>query len=287
MTDNNYNRENILEDYPIPPFILKGSKRLAYLFLYIVIVALAIFGILYSLYLSPIFCVLGLTFCYLADNFLFAIMHLRLHAQFIELPENKMNVIEHHSFIHHYRNTKVYHETWLESRVAYFIDPRAIGTNKHMFLYKITFNTLTSILLYIINPVIGITYFSGILGTNLMQSTIHEWYHNPPKNRKKFYNPLLYLFLTFLEKIRIASSKRHLRHHVHNLSNLEKAQAWLDLYTPAGELLAGKMWQRILTRYTPGKQNMTDYMTKVYESAIVFVQILLPVLFVVGFYAVG
>ncbi len=278
-----YNRDHISEDCPISPFVLTGAKRIFYLFVYALVVSLALLGSLYCLYVNPLFCLISWVLCYLADNFLFTVVHLRLHAQFIELPEKKMNVFEHHAFIHHYKNTKVYHEYWLETRMAYFIDPRSITSNKHMFLYKITLNTVTSAVLYLINPLIGIAYFSGILGTNLIQSTIHEWYHNPKKNRKKFYNPITYAFLSFLEKIKIASSKRHLKHHLHNLHNLDKAEAWLDLYTPAGEWLASKMWQHILTKYRPGQFNMTHYMTRIYEYAILFIQIVLPVLFLISF----
>ncbi|MBA2648171.1 MAG: hypothetical protein H0U75_01005 [Legionella sp.] len=282
-----FSRTHILEDKPMPPFVLEGFNRKIYLFVYLLVVAFAILGCSYSIYLNPKFAIIGLFFCYMADNFLFAIFHLRLHGLFIELPEHKMNVFEHHSFIHHYRNIKVYHEHWLETRIAYFIDPRAITTNRLMFLYKIHFNILTSVLLGILNPIIGITYFSGILATNLLQSTIHEWYHNPIKNRKNFYNPILFIFLSGLEKIKIASSKRHLRHHKHNLSNLDKAESWMDLYTPAGEWLANKLWKRILTKYVPGEYNMTIYMTKFYEFAIILVQILLPISFIVSFYLVG
>lgn len=279
-----YSRTNISEDYPLTAFLLSGPLRLMYLSIYCVLVASAILGILTALYLDPLFCVLGLTLCYISDNVLFAILHLRLHALFIELPEKNMSVIEHHSFIHHYRNIKIFHETWLETRIAYFIDPRHFKSGLAMFLYKIVLNVLTSLILYAINPIIGITYFSGILGINLLQATLHEWYHNPPKNRKNFYSPFIFLFLSFLEKIKIASSKKHLKHHFHNLSSLDKANVWLDLYFPKGEVLANKVWGALLTKYVPGKTYMTALMTRVYEYTLVTMQIILPVLFVAIFY---
>ena len=112
------------------------------------------------------------------------------------------------------------------------------------------------------DPIVAIAFFSMTYLAELLQSTIHEWYHNPVRNRRSFYSFPVYWTFTFLEKMGIASSNRHLGHHRHNLHSLEKVEVWLDLRMPLGETVASKFWKRALTKYVPGTSNMTRYVTR-------------------------
>ena len=62
-------------------------------------------------------------------------------------------------------------------------------------------------ILYQIHPVLGIAFFSSQYVAELLQSTIHEWYHNPVRNRKTFYSAPVYWAFTFLEKTGLASTQ--------------------------------------------------------------------------------
>jgi hypothetical protein len=121
-----YSRTHIPNDHEVAPCTLTGVKRIAFLALYGFIVSSSLGGMVYTFYVNPLFGLMILPVSYVFNNLLFLANHSRLHASFIELPEEKMSVICHHAFIHHYRNTRVFHETWLETRMSYFIDARTI-----------------------------------------------------------------------------------------------------------------------------------------------------------------
>jgi hypothetical protein len=199
--------------------------------------------------------------CYVFNNLLFLVNHSRLHASFIELPEEQMSVICHHSFVHHYRNTRVYHETWLETRMSYFMDARTVFDRA--FRGFVLVIPIISVLLYRTHPVLGIGFFSSQYLAELLQSTIHEWYHNPVRNRKTFYSFPLYWTCVLLEKIGLASTKRHLDHHRHQLHSLENVEVWLDLYVPFGEIPVSRYWKKALSKYVPGQTRMTEYINRV------------------------
>jgi len=277
-----YSRESIPNDRVIAPYTLTGFKRTVFLALYALIVASSIGGLAYAFYARPLFVLLILPVSYVINNLLFLTGHSRLHASFIELREDQMNVLCHHSFIHHYRNTRVYHETWLETRMAYFIDPRTIfGRAFNGFVVAVP---IISVILYRMNPILGITFFSSQYFAELLQSTIHEWYHNPVRNRKAFYSFPVYWSLTFLEKIGLASTKHHMVHHRHQLPNLEEVDVWLDLYVPFGEILPSRLWTKALTKYVPGQTNMTMFITRAGAVFTLLVYFLInPALFVVLF----
>jgi hypothetical protein len=255
-----YRRESIPHDQPIAPYTLTGVKRTVFLGLYSLLLLSSISGLIYSLYASPLFVLMMLPVGFVFSNLNFVIGHGRFHASFIEVPEARMNVVCHHAFIHHYRNIGVFHETWLETRVSYFIDARAgVGRTALGFLVLLP---VIAVILYQINPVLGIAYLSTQYLVELLQSTIHEWYHNPVRNRKAFYSFPVYWALTFLEKVGIASTKQHTIHHRNQLSNLDDVDLWQDLYMPFGEILPSWLWKNALARYVPGKTYMSDYMQR-------------------------
>lgn len=252
-----FSRENIPHDKVIAPYTLTGTRRSACLVIYGLIVCSAFLGTLYSLYASPLFVLAMIPVSYVVNNVAFLTVHSKLHASFIELPEEAMGVICHNSFIHHYRNTKVYHEKWLETRLAYLMDPRIVFDGAFWGYFVLL--PLISIALFLVDPILGIAFFSMQYLAELLQSTIHEWYHNPVRNRKSFYSLPVYWAFTLLERIGVASTKRHLGHHRHNLSNLEEVEVWLDLPMPLGEAITARFWKAALTKYVPGQSNMTRY----------------------------
>lgn len=266
---NLFSRDLIAGDKEMAPLTLSGTRRSVFLVIYVMLVAIA-FGVVgYCFYLNPLFGVFGLISAYWCNNVAFAITHVRFHTSFIELPEEKMDVLVHHSFIHHYRDIQVYHKTWLETRMSYFIDPKE-GVFSIVFLSMLPGNLLISWALYRVNPLLGFSYFSTIWVAEMLQSTVHEWYHNPAKNRKSFYNPILFGVFTVLEKIGIASTKDHAKHHRHRLNNLNEVEKWMDLFLPFGEAFGNAIWTRALARYEPGKTKMTDYVNNViYVSYVV------------------
>jgi hypothetical protein len=145
--------------------------------------------------------------------------------------------------------------------MSYFMDARTVFDRA--FRGFILVIPLTSVLLYRINPVLGIGFFSSQYLAELLQSTIHEWYHNPVRNRKTFYSFPVYWTFVLLEKIGLASTKRHLDHHRHQLPSLEKVEVWLDLYVPFGEIPVSRYWKKALSKYVPGQTRITEYVSRV------------------------
>ncbi|MER9117110.1 hypothetical protein NKH93_10835 [Mesorhizobium sp. M0954] len=254
-------RDHIVDDKVVAPYSLLGTRRAVCLILYILIVCSAFVGTLYCFYANPVFFVAILPVCYIVNNIAFLTVHSKLHASFIELPEKDMGVICHNSFIHHYRNIRIYHQKWLETRLAYFMDPRIVFDGAFIGFFVLL--PLISLFLFLIDPILGIAFVSTQCLAQLLQATIHEWYHNPVSNRKNFYNPLVYWTFTVLEKLGVASTKRHLGHHRHNLHNLDEVDVWLDLWMPFGERVTSRLWKVALTKYIPGQSQMTRYVTLV------------------------
>lgn len=277
-----FSREHIPHDREVPPYSLTGLRRVVFLALYVLIVVASIAGLVYTFYVSPLFELLILPVCYITNNLLFMTGHSRLHASFIELPEAEMSVLCHHSFIHHYRNTRVFHETWLETRISYFVDARRYVDP--IFRGMAVVIPLTSVILYQIHPALGIAYFSSQYVAELLQSTIHEWYHNPARSRKAFYSFPVYWAFTLLEKIGLASTKRHMEHHRHQLDDLDNVEVWLDLRVPFLEILGSRLWKRALTKYVPGQAHMTRYVSRA-GSLIAFLVFFLisPLIYLVLF----
>jgi len=277
-----YNRESIPNNREVAPYSLTGVKRTLFLVLYALIVASTIGGLGYTFYVNPLFGLITLPLSYVINNLLFVIGHSRLHASFIELPEAEMNVICHNSFIHHYRNPRVYHEKWLETRMSYFIDARTFFARE--FRGFDLYIPLISVILYRINPVLGIGFFSSQYFAELLQSTIHEWYHNPVRDRKTFYSFPVYWTLTFLEKTGLASTKHHTMHHLQQLPTLDKVEVWLDLYVPFLESATARVWKNALSRYVPGQTNMTEYIKRTGRMFALLAFLIGPAIYAVIFF---
>ena len=281
-----YRRESVPDDQPVAPYTLTGIKRAVFLAIYSLLVLGSTSGLVYAFYLDPLFVLMILPVGFVFNQLNFVIGHGRFHASFMEVPEARMNVVCHHAFIHHYRNIRVFDETWLETRVSYFIDARA-GFGRTMVGFMVLLPVI-ALILYWINPVLGIAYLSSQYLAEVLQSTIHEWYHNPIRNRKAFYSFPVYWALTFLEKVGIASTKRHMIHHRNQLSNLDEVDQWLDLYMPFGEILPSWLWRNALARYVPGETHMTDYMQRAGALLkIPFVLLIGPAIYVAVFLAVS
>lgn len=257
-----YSRLNIVDDQVIEPYQLVGFKRTLFLIMYSAIVISAISGLAYSIYVSPLFAISALAVGYFFDNLIFALGHFEFHTSFIEIPEKKMSTLCHNSFIHHYRNIFVYHEKWLETRMCYFgADAKEDLTLKSAARLIVPFLMVAAVAFFI-SPLLAIAWYSAQAVPALLQSVIHEWYHNPQSNRKSFYSFPVYWLLKILEKISIASTKVHMAHHQQGLNNLDEVEQWLDLYIPFGEVLPTIAWKKILTVYEPGQYRMNDIVWK-------------------------
>jgi len=66
-----------------------------------------------------------------------------------------------------------------------------------------------------------------------LQAITHLWYHTLESNKKQHFGLFLYYLMSFLEKIKIISSKTHKIHHKHRLNNLTEVEIWYDLYIPS------------------------------------------------------
>jgi len=262
VRDSDYTREIIAGDHQVAPYTLMGLRRTLMLAGYVAIVGLSLAGVLYGLAVHPVIAIFGLVTAYIGNNLAFLLTHVRFHTSFIEVAERDMDLLVHHSFVHHYRDVQVYHKTWLETRMSYFLDARA-GLSGAIFQSILPITLLASGLLCLVAPVLGIVYCATLWAAQLLQSTVHEWYHVPSRSRKDFYNPVLYGSLTLLERIGLASTRRHMTHHRHHLRNLDEVDHWLDLALPFGERLAGRLWRAALSRYEPGKTRMTDFVGRI------------------------
>lgn len=257
-----FDRALIPDDQELPHYELAGPKRRLYLFLYVVLISTALGGTAYTFYYNPAFGAAVLALGYVIDNLCFCYGHLEFHAAFIEMPEGRMSTLFHSAFIHHYRNISIFHKHWLEVRLSYFVEPRSeISLVAAVMLLPVALGFLA--LSYFVHPVLGIAWYSGQALPKLVQSMVHEWYHNPAKNRRTFYSRPVYAFFTLLEKIGLASTRGHTRHHRHDLRNLNEVDKWLDLYLPFGEILPSLVWKKAVSLYEPGKTLMSDFIGRV------------------------
>ena len=166
-----------------------------------------------------------------------------------------MNVICHHAFIHHYRNICVFHETWLETRMSYFIDARAVFDR--VFRGFILVIPIISVIFYRINPVLGIGFFSSQYLAELLQSTVQSGITT--SNRKTFYSFPVYWTFILLEKIGLASTRRH-RHHRHHCRRWTKLKfGWIFTFHLARSRShdSGRMPFQVCS----GQTRMTEYVT--------------------------
>ncbi len=269
-----YSRDAIPNDQQLPAYTLTGLRRAFFMAIYVTAVVVSFGGIAFSLFVNPLLAVFGVVTAYLVNNYAFSITHVRYHSSFIELPESKMEVLLHTSFIHHYRDTEAYHKTWLESRVSYFVDPKD-GIFSSIFLAMVPATLIISAFLYTYSPVLGVTYLSTIWAAQLLQGSIHEWYHYPKRRRLEYFHPATHYFFTFLEKVRIADGKRHSYHHRHQLHNLQDVELWLDLAIPWGDKLPTYLWKKVLKLYRPGEIRMVPAISILIYFTYVFLHSLL------------
>lgn len=253
-----FSRAAIPDDRIVQPYQLTGSRRTVFLAIYATIVATALGGLAYAFVVSPLFALTALLVGYCFDNLAFTCGHVGFHAEFVDQPEPKMKTLPHHAFIHHYRNIFVFHETWLETRVSYFLDPRMVLTPKSAVKF-LAIATVFFPFVYFVHPLLGITIYAAQAVPLLVQSMVHEWYHNPARQRKAFYTLPVYAFFSLLERVGIASTKRHLIHHRHGLNDLDNVDQWLDLALPGGEWLPTRLWNKALSLYVPGQSNMSAF----------------------------
>lgn len=263
-----FSRALIPGDHDVPHYELTGLRRKLYMLLYVVLVSTALCGTAYTFYYSTVFGASVLALGYVVDNLCFSYGHLEFHAAFIEIPERKMSTLFHSAFIHHYRKITIFHKHWLEVRLSYFLDPRpafSVGSAMMLLLVGLSFLALA----YLVHPVVAIAWYSAQALPKLVQSVVHEWYHNPRGNRRNFYSAPVYGFFTLLEKVGLASTRDHVRHHRHDLDNLNEVDKWLDLYLPFGEVLPSLAWRKAVSLYEPGKTRMSEFIGRVRAGTMI------------------
>jgi len=280
-------RQHIPGDYEVPMFLTSGKDRQRLLFVYSMLMSYAMFGVIYCWFRNPVLQTLNIILAYFLDNMAFFLGHLVLHASFIELPENEMSVLTHHSFIHHYRDIQCYHKTWLESRMSYFLDPKDFVKGElfsspacqNMPLWKRfmpmggtkpdTHTLAYLILMPVSAALLSPTNMSMVSATSSavlmhsLQATVHEWYHNPSSNKKQFYWAPVYYLFQLLEFVGIASTKRHKDHHAHDLDNLHEVVEWTDMWSIGFETISTWIWNKAIPLYRKGERNMFRYTQKV------------------------
>ena len=249
------------------PFVLVDRRRRFFHLLYITICLCASLGIIYTSIHHPLLQIVTFLFSYIANNIGFTIGHVGLHTNFIEQPESYMRVLAHHSFIHHYRDIQVYHKYWLETRISYFVDPKNFFRTASCGEF-INFFIFTPLVATSFPLTIAIAYVSNTYAAELLQSTTHEWYHNPRK--KTFYSPPVYYFFRSLEKIKLINQRQHIiKHHNHNLTTLTDVMHWADLKIPFSETIPAALWKYALTLYIPNQRRMSSFTGYVSFLAIV------------------
>lgn len=179
--------------------------------------------------------------------------HLGLHAAFIELPEGEMATITHHSFLHHYRQLRTFHQTWLETRLSYFFCPRKGLRSISTWAYPLP-QLASAALVALVEPAAGVALLGCVWAARLRQSVVHEWYHHDV--RAAFYWAPAWLLLGSLEALGLISTQQHRRHHAHHLHNLDDVHHWTDMRVPGPDPLGDRLWARLCQRHVPGQRHM-------------------------------
>jgi hypothetical protein len=204
----------------------------------------------------------GLLLAYVFEQVGFVIAHVGLHSSFMETPEAEMPTVTHHAFIHHYRDIRAYHRSWLSSRLSCFFCPqRPLGTLTALGRTALPL-VLAAGLAAATEWRAGATLLACLWANHLLQGVAHEWYHND--QRETFYTPPMRWFLSGLEAIGVMDGRRHRRHHAHHLHSLDAVQDWVDLSLPGAEWLGRTFWRRQLARYRAGERAMVPGIIKMY-----------------------
>jgi hypothetical protein len=248
-----YSRAALPPEPPRPLLVLTGAARRRHLLIYAAIHAVLFGGLLYGLVTAPALVLFGLALCYALENLMFVFGHIALHVTFIEFPEQSMMTLGHHSFVHHYRDIRAYHRSWLATRLSYFYCPqlglRSMSTKGYLVAQLVAATIIAAFDLRA-----GVCALACMWAMRSLQSICHEYYHND--DREGFYWPPTRLLLAALEALGVLSTRRHLRHHRHHLRNLDAVHDWTDMWLPGAERLGGLVWRRMLARHVPGEQRM-------------------------------
>lgn len=250
---------DVLPPAPRPMLRLEGRARARMLAGYVAIHAVIFAGLAYTASWSPGLMLGTLVLCYVLENVLFVLGHIGLHVSFIETPEPQMTTITHHSFIHHYRDIRAYHKTWLSSRMSYFICARNGLKTLTSYIY-LAAPILSAGIISLVDWRVGLCALSGLWGAHALQSICHEWYHH--SEREGFYRWPTRLLLSGLERVGIMSTRRHIDHHRHHLHSLDEVHTWTDLYLPGAERLGEAMWAWVIGKHVPGERNMIEAMLR-------------------------
>lgn len=233
---------------------LRGGQRLRMELVYVAIHLVVGGGLLAGLSWSPLAVLGGLVLAYIFEQLGFVLAHVGLHSSFMETPEAEMPTVTHHAFIHHYRDIRAYHRSWLASRLSYFFCPqRPFGTLTALGRTALPL-VLAGGLALAVDWRAGATLLACLWANHLLQGVAHEWYHND--QRDTFYTPPMRWFLVGLEAVGVMDGKRHRRHHAHHLHSLDEVQDWVDLSLPGAEWLGRTLWRRQLRRYRAGERAM-------------------------------
>lgn len=247
-------RDGLADPRTRPPHRLDGLRRLVFLADYGAIHVFVALGLAHTAAWSPVVLVVALALAYVVENVLFGLSHVGLHASFVETPEAEMTTITHHSFIHHYRNIRVYHQTWLESRMAYFVCPR-VGLRTLTSVAFVAAPLASAAVLSVVDWRLAVAGLSSLWAAHCLQAVCHEWVHHD--QRASFYWAPTRWLLSGLERVGLLSTAQHRRRHRHHLHSLDAVHDWLDLRLPGVEGLAAGVWRRVLALHVPGERRMT------------------------------
>jgi hypothetical protein len=272
-------RDTIDDLSEVSPLTTSGARRVALLVAYVGILLVTFGGAALTAATRPELLLGGLVVCYVVENVQFVVTHVGLHASFVEMPERQMGTITHHSFVHHYRNPRVYHQTWLESRLAYFFCPRrglrSVTTRVALVVYLAVAAIVGGY-----DPTAAIAALSCMGLTRGLQTVAHEWYHHD--DRAGFYTAPVFGLLTLLERVGVMSTSRHLQHHRHHLHSLDAVHHWTDLYLPGGDALGDALWEAALQRHVPGEDRMVRFVLRVVPPVTVATHAALIAFFLVA-----
>lgn len=260
-----------------PLLVFTGPQRTRQMLIYVALHTVIFGGLAYTLATNPALALFGLLLCYLLENLMFVFGHLALHVTFIEFPEASMMTLGHHSFVHHYRDIRAYHKSWLASRLSYFYCPK-LGLRSMSTKGYLLAQLASAAIISVLDWRAGLCALACMWALRSLQSIVHEYYHH--NDREKFYWRPTLVALRGLEAIGILSTKRHLRHHRHHLRNLDEVHEWTDMWLPGAERLGNAIWRRMLARHIPGEQRMIDAIRKLYTRYAVLHYALVVISFV-------
>ncbi len=248
---------------PRPLLVFEGAERTRHLLVYAAIHIVIFGGLAYSLATNPALALIGVLLCYVLENVMFVFGHVALHVTFIEFPEGSMMTLGHHSFIHHYRDIRAYHRSWLATRLSYFYCPR-LGLRSMSTRGYLVAQLCSAAAIAAFDWRAGLCALACMWSMRSLQSICHEYYHHD--DREGFYWAPTLRLLRGLEAIGVLSTTRHRRHHRHHLHSLDKVHDWTDMWLPGAERLGRRLWREMLARHVPGEERMIDAIRGVFTA---------------------